>query len=613
MRSKSSSLTVWPLLGFCLAAGLLATLWGYDYASGNAEEQLPLIMRAMDPTYLSNDFFTNTFSLYGPRTFYSLFIAFLARGIPLTVVLFALTFLGNAGLAFFSSLTAQHFFKDSHFSSYLAAAGVLTLKTFWLGYTNILYRVFLEPAHLAMPLLLLGFYLILKRRYFFSALAFGLASLFHPLMGLETGWLLLGVLLALFLVDCLRKKESLKGGWRIIGAIGLLAAFSLPLLIPLAGQASISDELFIQLVAYVRHPHHYLPSTFGEQQYAQGVLYLLTCGVFFWSALRTSEELKKQSSWLITVGAAIFLLCVGGYLFVEVWPSRLWTSAQMFRLPYLIKWFSVVLISAWVGNHIESPAQAETRLSGFTAAISLVDPIAMALVAFITWFRRVVLPRIKLPARFPLEPLFLVAILISAVVSKPDLRTWALFALLFALIWIFYLLKWKTSGFWAVLGVLIVLCAAFLTFGLTKQAPAFLKGQTPVFSLYDDSTELAQVAEFARLNTPEDAVFLTPPKAGEFRYIAERAIVVDFTAFAFQDQAMLEWYTRMVNCYGTSTLLGFNGVPELTARYGHLINNELLTIARQYGADYALVFDYTNTTFPIVFTTQSFKLIKIPR
>ena len=175
------------LLLFSTGAALLATLWGYNYSAGNAEEQLPFLLRALDPSFLVNDFFTNTFEQFGPRTFYTNFVAFFANKIPLTITLFVLTLAANTAIAFLSGLVSRHFFTRSRFSHFLAAAGVLTLKTFWLGYSNVLYRNFLEPEHLAMPFILLGVYLVLKRKPFVAALAFGVSAFFHALLWLVYG------------------------------------------------------------------------------------------------------------------------------------------------------------------------------------------------------------------------------------------------------------------------------------------------------------------------------------------------------------------------------------------------------------------------------------------
>lgn len=611
--TKKPFLNSWlPLLLFCIAAGLLATLWGYNYSAGNAEEQLPFIFRALDPSFLKNDFFTNTFSLYGPRTFFSEFVAFFARTIPLATVLFLLTLAANIAIAFLSAQISKYFFPHSRFSAFLAAAGVLTLKTFWLGYTNIIYRNFLEPEHLAMPLILLGFYLILKRRYIPASLSFGVAAFFHALLGLELGWILFGVVVLDLIIQKVR-REPQKTKLLPLG-IGLvvLAAFSFGLLYPYTLQPSIPADEFIHLVAYVRHPHHYLPSFFESWQYAQAAVYLLGFGFAFWFALKRSDTLQAHNRFLIAVGALIALLCLGGWLFVEVWPSRLWTSAQMFRLPYLLKWFSIVLLTGWAGDMIENPTEKESRVLGLSAALGLVTPVSLAFVPLALWARTVLLPRLKLPLKLLHDAVVLILTLGLVVFYKPEFRTWACFLILFSAVWLITFMRSKKAGILLGTALPLAVSAVFLLFTTTFNPPSFLKYELPVFSLYKTTGEVAEVANFARANTPADAVFYTPPRMGEFRYLAKRAIVVDFAAYPFQDLSMREWYRRIADCYGVTPELGFDALPQLNLTVYHISDEELKTLADKYGFEYAVVYDSTMTNYPIIFRTQSLKLIQIP-
>ena len=601
-----------PLLLFCVAAGLLATLWGYNYSAGNAEEQLPFIYRALDPGYLANDFFTNTYTLYGPRTIFSEFIAFFSRLAPLAVVLFLMTLVSNIAISFLSALISQYFFPKSRFSLYLAAAGILTLKTFWLGYSNILFRNFLEPEHLAMPLLLLGFLLILKRRYIPAALSFGLAAVFHALLGLETGWILFGVALVDWLIQKIRREPANANIRSYIIGIILLALFSVLLLYPYTKQPSISSEEFIHLVAYVRHPHHYLPSTFESWQYGQAAVYLLGFAVAFWFALKRSKPLQNHKRFLYLTGALIVFLCIGGYLFVEVWPSRLWTAAQMFRLPYLIKWFSIVLLTGWVGDLIEHPAEGESPLLGLSAGLGLVTPVSLAFVPLAVWVRKIFLPRMKLSQKWLHDVVILVLTIVLVVIYKPELRTWVCFYILFATVWILYRFQWKPSGVLLATAIPLTLSLVLLLFTTTLTPPTFLKYELPEFSLYKTTGEVAEVADFAKENTPVDAVFYTPPRMGEFRYLAQRAIVVDFAAYPFQDLSMHEWYRRIADCYGISDKLGFASLPELNETVYRITDPELKALSEKYGFEYAVVYDSTQTNYPIIFRTSSLKLIQIP-
>lgn len=612
-QTTKTTLTAWlPLLLFCIAAGLLATLWGYNYSAGNAEEQLPFIYRALDSSFLTNDFFTNTFSLYGPRTFFSEFIAFFARLIPLATTLFLLTLIANITIAFISARVSQYFFPRSRFSVFLAAAGILTLKTFWLGYSNIIYRNFLEPEHLAMPLILLGFYLILKRRYIPAALSFGVASFFHALLGLELGWILFSVVVLDLIVQKLRREPHKTKLLPLGISLLVLGVFSFALLNPYILQPSIPADEFIRLVAYVRHPHHYLPSTFETWQYAQAAVYLLGFGFAFWFALKRSGSLQAHKRFLIAIGIITALLCLGGYLFVEVWPSRLWTSAQMFRLPYLLKWFSIVLLTGWAGDMIENPSDKESRIMGLSAAIGLVTPVSLAFVPLALWARNIILPRLKLPQKMLHDVVILVLTLGLAAFYKPEFRTWACFLILFSAVWMITFLKAKKVGLIAGTALPLAFSALFLLFTSTLTPPSFLKYELPVFSLYKTTGEVADIANFAKTNTPADAIFYTPPRMGEFRYLAERAIVVDFAAYPFQDLSMREWYQRIADCYGVSPLLGFDSLTQLNLTVYHISDEELKSLSDKYGFEYAVVYDSTMTNYPIIFRTQSLKLIQIP-
>lgn len=611
-QTKKQTQPAWlPLLLFCISASLLATLWGYNYSSGNAEEQLPFIFRALDSSFLTNDFFTNTYNLYGPRTFFSEFIAFFARLIPLATTLFFLTLIANIAIAFISTRVSQYFFPRSRFSAFLAAAGVLTLKTFWLGYSNIIYRSFLEPEHLAMPLILLGFYLILKHKYISAALSFGIASLFHALLGLELGWILFGVVVLNLVVQKIRREPQKTKLLPLGISLVVLTAFSFGLLYPYTQQPSIPAEEFIHLVAYVRHPHHYLPSTFEPWQWGQAAVYLIGFSFTFWFALKRSETLRDHRRFLISIGALLALLCLGGYLFVEVWPSRLWTSAQMFRLPYLLKWFSIVLLTGWAGDLIENPADKESRLLGISAAAGLVTPVSLAFVPLALWARTVILPRLKLSQKLLDDIVILVLTLGLAAFYKPEFRTWACFLILFAAVGLITFMKSKTLGILTGTALPLAFSAIFLLFNSTFTPPSFLKYELPVFSLYKTTGEVAEVASFAKTNTPTDAVFYTPPRMGEFRYLAERAIVVDFAAYPFQDLSMREWQRRIADCYGVSPLLGFDSLTQLNLTVYRISDEELKLLSDRYGFEYAVVYDSTNTNFPIIFRTQSLKLIQI--
>ena len=93
MSRKAENLIFVPLLG------VLATALGYQFGLGNQTEHLPLVLRILDPSYLTSDFFVNSASGFGPRFYYVHFVAFFTQWVPLSLVVLVLALVVNTALA----------------------------------------------------------------------------------------------------------------------------------------------------------------------------------------------------------------------------------------------------------------------------------------------------------------------------------------------------------------------------------------------------------------------------------------------------------------------------------------------------------------------------------
>jgi hypothetical protein len=624
------SLSLWTVLLFSVLIGLMATLWGYRYGDGNQIEQLPIVMRAVNPAYLTNDFFTNATQDFGPRALFADFVAWLARTVTalrgqvpasqgqlaLPGVYLGLTILANAAIAFITARFGRDLFEGSDMAGLVSAAAVMTLKSFWLGYSNIIYDYFLEPAHLAMPFILLAIWAGLRQRPVACILAAGIATLVHPLMGLETGALMLGVMavnavrLKFFGVRPSLKGDCTRSSWVRLGLSGLaFGGFAALILAPYAMEKQIDASLFIQILAFFRHPHHYVPSSFGGWQYLQALVFLIPAGIAWFYGMKRAARLRSLTFPMLALAAFLGLLCLGGYLFVEVFPSRLWTTAQTFRLLFMVKWLGLVVTAGWVG------AQLETSREGgfwpFVLLASLVSQVTLFLAFGVHLLRD--WTRQRLPAARPLlmdGPVLLVMVPLL-LVFPPDAHIYILFPLfsLMALC-LFY---WRRR--WLAIGVNLILTAAVVAVLLAGNrflpASALALADRPVITLSQLSGDDIDVAAFAQANTPADAIFLTPPNLGEFRYTAERAIVVDFDAFPFQDQAMAEWQQRIFDCYGVPTLKGFDAEPEMRDHYTAITQADIVRLQVKYGFTYAVLYRSTPTSFPVLYQNTTYMLIRI--
>jgi hypothetical protein len=603
---------------FCLLVGGVASVWGYSYVGGNQVEQLPLVMRALDPTFLANDFFVNTFGPSSPRYFFSELIAMLSRLASLPAIYLGLTILCNSLSALVTALFARDLFDGSDAAALFAALAVMSAKTFWLGYYNIVYHTPLEPSLLVMPLLLACIWAGLRQRPLLSLAAAGLATLFHPLMGLETGVIMLGVMGIEYYLA--RKTQPAKIP-AVIGGIVILGGFAASVLVPSLSAPTILQNQFIQILAFFRHPHHYVPSTWALWQYAQAVAFLVPVGFAWRLGYKSNARLKQLTRPLLVLCAILALLCLGGYVFVELIPIRLWVIAQTFRLLYIVKWLGLVLAAGWIGLAVEkalNPAISPTEGSPATdfsgVRLTLLLACLVSQLFLLAAFTYEMLGEFKRTARLknPLVGLvFLAAGGLLAAAIQPDRQVFFLVAF-FEIMAVGLLYIHPRLGGAALNTVMVgaLLVPVFFSSQLRPYSVTALMPK-PVFSLSDLSSEEFDVASWVRQNTPADSIFLVNPSLGEFRITAERAIVVDFTAFPFQDKAMAEWKQRMKDCYGIPKAKGFDAVPEMRDRFTKITDSKLATLQAKYGFEYAVLYKATKTKYRVIFDTQNYKVIQL--
>ena len=597
---------------FILLSSLLATVFGYGFGVGNQSEQLPIVMRAMDPNFLKGDAFVNASAAFGPRYLYAHFVAALAKPFGLPAIFFLLTWLGNLGVAFFTALITRELFKGKKYAAFFAIIAVLCGKTFWLGYSNIVYRNFLEPMNLALPLAMLGFWAMLKNRPLIITLACGLAAVFHPLFGLESGVIFLFViLLETFLFRHTDNQPDMKRSFFL--ASGGYILISGLLLFPYHLHPSIPDETFIYILAVFRHPHHYLPSVFPFNQYLQAAIFLFAMGLTWRSATKLLPSLKEQNRKLISVCLILLSLALAGYVFVELIPIRLITSAQTFRLLIWVKWLGLILLGGWIGSLRSKDTQMENNkhLSSWTFVLGLVTPLTMAVAAAADWIYSALWHQQQTKLLRLMQSLTPFVLLITTLFYEVDARnTLLLLALLFLISMQDAFPKaWQVNLSSAgLVTILLVFYLRILPMAGLDAYPVFDK---PLFTLEEQTSEEMQVTRFIKENTPADAMFFSNPSFGELRYAAERAIVVSFESFPFQDQAMLDWYQRIIDCYGIPKSNGFEAIPEMRDAFTALNGDDLVRLQQKYGFTHAVLYSAMETRFPVLYQTENYKVVRI--
>lgn len=588
--------------------GLISGIVHYRFGVENHIPQLPIVMRAIDNSFLSNDFFVNSTTDF-PRFYYAKLIGFLASITSLSITYFFLTAISNILVAVITYLFTRELFDRSDGAGILSASVVMSLGTFALGSTNsVFYISTLDPPGFVLPLLLLALWGAMKDKPLICGLLAGIASLFHPLLGLGTGMILLFMLA----VSSIYKNgiQFTKFLSKILISIVILIILATPSLFPYFTQKKIDSEQFINILAFFRNPHHYVPSTFGLNSYVLAIAFLATASLV-WQQWRKSFAPKNLiPEKMLIISITLLLLCIGGWLFVEVLPMRIWVSAQVFRFLFLIKWLGMILISGRLGYSLLQNSQIN---HDYVKLVSLFSPITMFYSHFAEPMRIWSERHASFVSVFFKKSVVFIATFLLLLILEPNLDRVLVFSVFFFLIYAFN--SWPKTLFYLIVLVgimgLIFITPLKRQLNFPAQLEVILDRVTPQFAISPSSEEV-ELVEYVQNTTSKHSIFLTPPNFGKFRLTAQRAIVVDFKSFPFQDTAMLEWQQRLFDSYGVPSTTGFAAAAEMEENYRLIDDSKLKTIAAKYDFDYVVLFAETKTDFPVVFENQSYKIIFMP-
>lgn len=590
---------------------LISTVIAYQFATGNQLEQLPIILRQIDPNFLSQDFFLSTTQDFGPRTYYSEFIGLVCQLLPLPWVYASLTFITDFALATITIWAARSVIGANRLGAFLAAIMTLGLASFHLGdATQIRYEIF-QPASLAIPGALAAIVLGIKGRPITAAGIAALASLPHPLYGAEGGGIALGIaFFALLLPLDFNKLSFANLNWRAAiiktSAGVLLLGVSLAFFWWLPNRevnidTPLSTEDFYRILVHFRAPHHYLPSFFRPQDYVSTLFFLLATACAYERWIRS---VNLHLAILVTLPiVTVLLACFCAYLFSEIIPSRLVLTLQLFRLLSIIKWLGFLLI-AWVfSDYLLSPQHKSARP---LALISLLSTgVTQPLLASVTLLST----RLQDLRWFNLNP-FLYALPILLITPL----LWFKFGSLAEAVYLVsaYILILSNSAKNNAIRILGtgVICI-FLLVLINNRGSATLAAIAPKFDFHDQRHIAAETSRGVAAATPEDALLLAPPDFGLIRVIGQRALVVDFKNIPFQDQAMLAWFERMRTVYGKIEGAGFTAQQELVEAYKNINDRKLLNLSNQYKATHALLYTDTETSLPTLYKNANYRLVQL--
>lgn len=560
---------------FVLLAVAAIVLIGYRFGDSNHGITVPLLKKLIDPTLYPGDPLVATGESF-PTLFYRVLAFLLPSTDAVAPAFFALYVLTMAA-------TYAAVYRIGCWAGG-PAAGALTLLVAFpvrIGLAGeALYRVAFSHSHTASALALWAIVWFLQGRRLLPILVLSLGAYNHALYSAYV----LAPMLVLVLVE-----------WRQVGSrrSALLLAAAVVPWVPLVAwgllhSAPLSAE-WLELLR-LRSSHHSFPSTFGDDLPGVAALLVLTC-----FALPALDRGKGHLlSAFLGVTALHFVL---GTVFTELVPVRLVLQYQ----PHRAWRFVIVLLWAVVSAHLVSETQkgGRARVLAVTTGLTLVLPglapllpVSVALFAFFArpappaWMRALAAAVFLGVSGWGLravEPLLEVESIARRITADTVVAAAGLALLLVA-------------GRQAGPRVRALTLAAVAIFVVARLGPGTyrsvsLRWQADVSPWHD-------VQQWVRLNTPKDAVILTPPREAGFRVFSERSIVgewKDGTQQYFDDHFAAEWNRRM-EAVGADTFVKTHG-------------RDLLAVAQLYGAAYivlprqpvrrGLVLAYQNGTYAV--------------
>lgn len=568
---------------------------GFQFGLGNQVEQFPLVERLADPSFLAGDFYVDSGSGFGPRTYYVWLLFVLTRVAPLPVVIFGLSLLTNFALAAVSFDAVRRHIGGDRVAGAIAAILAVANGSFALGYAGFLRFDSYQPASLAIPLALVGASSLFAGRRWLGALAFALASLMHPLVGVETAGLAFAAAGA---AELLRRDAERGLPARLLGYVGpglafgaaVVAAWALPAMG--SGGERLPDQEFFETLAVFRAPHHYLARHMPPGHHVTALLFGL-CTAYLGARLLRERGAALPPLALLCLAALVPLACAASVVGVDVLHSRAATTAQLFRTLMLLKWVGFLLFARVASGWLQSgrPLPVVAALVPVIATGEAQPPALVASVASVELAGLLGLSR-------GLRTLGAVGLAaVGAALGwlvghgeemvRAGAGVWGL--------WWVYRSRASRALAW---GLAASVLAALIGFGLYNRSARVVDVQAllPTYG-YDDLREPdVDVARWARAHTPEGSLFIVPPRFERFRLLAERPVAVDFTSIPFGDAALREWRNRMLALYGPVQGGGFAALAQMDSNYREVSPEALRRDAARLDATFAVL--HADTPWP---------------
>ena len=645
--------------------------YGYKLTSSNIYNQIPAIISLFNPELYNEDFYLQEMTQFTPRYYYYYLIYWGVKlGFSLPVVCFSF-YVISFGSFLIGLYSLGRIFNQSRLSAtvftFLGFAATLNGR---IGHAD-LFRTDPIPATLAMGLVIWGFYFCFRQKWVLGYFLFGLTCFIQFLVGA-----LPGILMALPLLIATKSNKSFQQIFFSFSILGIcVSLIYIPML--LTGNTNsgvISNEEFVYLYSYIRHPHHLIFSAFGLVGSRGWLNFILfTVGGLF--CIQSSKTLDKEIKWQLA--GVIFISCfllIINYICVEIYPLNFIAKLQFARTTPFAQLMSLIGISVLVKEEY-SKGNIPVVFLLIIAPVLRGAGILLLILGVSLWLERSDKKLEQYPANIVIfswglisvffisiyyQLYFLIGVFILCVIaagwhqknnnirdiaSQKWIQILSLCSLLilmpitffpdgiivdlFFLLWlgsknnkaiakrgkglsiflfILFMILYKHYDL-LLLGAisfpllldnfilipkqkriiafsLAIILSTYFSLNLFNRLPPALSSlfQARIRINAVSNDEVAILAQKFQQLSPNNALVLVPPLDEKFRFYAQRSVVFSFKSFPFTDEGINLWKNRLETISGTQN---FNKYA-LDSFYGQHSNSEIITIAKQFDANYIL-------------------------
>lgn len=585
-------------LSFVILIGVLVSFYKYRYFGAMQIDMLPIIFRDLDPNFLRNDFYTNVSAGFNEDFIFAKIVGWSSLLFSLPIVFFGFTLLSNIGISLIGFFMARDLSKKDNLTGIIASILLITSSTFQWGNRDLIYRAELTPEHLIMPFILLVIWMGIKQRPLLVGLFAGLATLSHPLTGPGIGGL---ILLQIFMTQAYYKQLNIKVFLRLVAAGLMLIGPLILYLIPYYNSFDykISDELFIEIMT-ARFPQHYLASYFLTPLKTFTGLSFLVAAFISWKKWNQEIAPPKEFHFsILPISLLLLFLCLIGWLFSEVWPTRFMFTLHPYRFLLLLKVYGLLAFALYAGIIVNSSVSIKTKIS--TGIALFYPPLLLIHQTFIQKLKNISLV------------LFLGYIVFFYFIENYTRSAYEPFVLLSCLfiLFLYNLRYFQVAGALLLVGICLnmtVIPELSLPYRIAKPLEKRFRPE-----IYSDSkvTSEIELARYIKNNTPENSLLLVMPKQGRIRILANRALVVDAYSIPMNDRGLQEWWYRMNAVYNKRNESSFKHIKETMPNYMKLTDTDLINLQKEFKFNYAVVRASVKTKHHVLYENIDYKLVEV--